>query len=143
MSSSCVHIRAQYLTNFFCDLGHFFLDIPHELGYNINILKIGKGSIFRLNGHKPTLPRKGNIMKRVESNIVNLAFTITNQPAKDAKGRPMKVQGLELTQAVVNGKSAGVSLRTMNGATKSSAIKLDEQSLRDLLQAVNEVLAAE
>jgi|TARA_Y100000289_G_C3899651_1_gene138474 hypothetical protein len=82
-------------------------------------------------------------MKRVESNIVNLAFTITNQPAKDAKGRPMKVQGLELTQAVVNGKSAGVSLRTMNGATKSSAIKLDEQSLRDLLQAVNEVLAAE
>ena len=81
-------------------------------------------------------------MKRIESNIVNLAFVITNQTTKDTKGRPMKTQGVELNQAIVNGQSTGVSLRTMNGATKSTAIKLDEQSLRDLLEAVNEVLAA-
>tara|TARA_B100001094_G_scaffold312117_1_gene348474 strand:+ start:4681 stop:4935 length:255 start_codon:yes stop_codon:yes gene_type:complete len=81
-------------------------------------------------------------MKRVQSNIINLAFTITNQPTKDTKGRPMKTQGVELNQAVVNGQSAGCSLRTLNGATKSAAIKLDEQSLRDLLDAVNEVLAS-
>ena len=71
-----------------------------------------------------------------------MAFTITNQPTKDSKGRPMKTQGVEITQAVVNGQSAGVSLRTINGATKSAAIKLDEQSLKDLLTAVNEVLEA-
>ena len=81
-------------------------------------------------------------MKRVQSNIINLAFTITNQPAKDTKGRPMKTQGVELNQAIVNGQSTGCSLRTLNGATKSAAIKLDEQSLRDLLDAVNEVLAS-
>ena len=32
--------------------------------------------------------------------------------AKDSKGRPMKQAGVELTQAIVNGNSAGVTLRT-------------------------------
>ena len=79
-------------------------------------------------------------MKRISSNIVNVAFTITNQPAKDAKGRPLKTQGVELNQAIVNGVAAGCSLRVMNGATKSAPIKLDRPALQDLLTAVNEVL---
>ena len=79
-------------------------------------------------------------MKRVQSNIVNLAFTILNEAKKDSKGRPMKTQGVEVTQALVNGQSTGVSFRTINGATKSAAIKLDEKALHDLLTAVNEVL---
>ena len=132
-----------FWSNLFCDLVHFFLDIPQDLGYNIYILKIGKGSVFNLKtGTSPHYLERVNTMKRIESNIVNLAFVITNQPAKDTKGRQMKTQGVELNQAIVNGQSTGVSLRTMNGATKSTAIKLDEQSLRDLLEAVNEVLKA-
>ncbi len=82
-------------------------------------------------------------MKRVQSNIINLAFTITNQPSKDQKGRPMKTQGLEINQALVNGQNTGVSLRTVNGAQKSAAIQLDDAALHDLLAAVNEVLAVD
>ena len=82
-------------------------------------------------------------MKRVQSNIINLAFTIMNKPQEDTKGRKIKDQGLVVTQALVNGQSTGVSLRTINGGQKSAAIQLDEQALRDLLTAVGEVLAAE
>lgn len=81
-------------------------------------------------------------MKRVQSNIVNLAFVIQNAPREDSKGRPMKTQGIELNQAIVNGQSQGVSLKTINGAKKSAAIHLDREALTDLLAAVNEVLAA-
>ena len=87
--------------------------------------------------------RKDNIMKRVQSNIVNLAFTIMNQPAQDGKGRKVKDQGVVITQALVNGQNTGVSLRTVNGGQKSAAIQLDDAALRDLLEAVNEVLAAD
>ena len=79
-------------------------------------------------------------MKRVQSNIVNIGFTIMNQDAEDSKGRKVKAQGVVINQAVVNGQSAGVTFRTINGAQKSAAINLDEQALRDLLTAVNEVL---
>lgn len=82
-------------------------------------------------------------MKRVQSNIVNLAFTIMNQPAQDGKGRKVKDQGVVITQALVNGQNTGVSLRTVNGAQKSAAIQLDDAALRDLLEAVNEVLATD
>ena len=54
----------------------------------------------------------------------------------------MKTQGVELNQAIVNGQSQGVSLKTINGAKKSAAIHLDREALTDLLAAVNEVLAA-
>lgn len=131
-----------FWSNLFCDLVHFFLDIPQDLGYNIYIENEGLAFILETTGTSPHYLERVNTMKRIESNIVNLAFVITNQPAKDTKGRQMKTQGVELNQAIVNGQSTGVSLRTMNGATKSTAIKLDEQSLRDLLEAVNEVLAA-
>lgn len=81
-------------------------------------------------------------MKRVQSNIVNIGFTIMNADREDSKGRKMKSQGIEINQAVVNGQSAGVTLRTLNGAQKSAAINLDTEALRDLLTAVNEVIAA-
>jgi len=84
-------------------------------------------------------------MKRIQSNIVNVGFTIMNTPvtAKDGQGnaRTRKAQGLVLTQAIVNGQNQGVSLRTVNGAQKSAAIQLDDAALADLLTAVNEVLA--
>ena len=84
-------------------------------------------------------------MKRIQSNIVNVGFTIMNQQqeVKDGQGksRKTKAQGLEINQAVVNGKNAGVTFRTINGAQKSAAINLDAAALTDLLQAVTEVLA--
>ena len=84
-------------------------------------------------------------MKRVQSNIVNIGFTILNQQqeVKDGQGRTKKtkLQGLEINQAVVNGTSAGCTFRTINGAQKSAAISLDNEALADLLTAVEEVLA--
>ncbi len=84
-------------------------------------------------------------MKRVQSNIVNIGFTIMNeqQEVKDGQGRTKKTkaQGVELNQAVVNGVSAGCTLRTINGAQKSATINLSEEALADLLTAVSEVLA--
>ena len=88
-------------------------------------------------------------MKRVQSNIVNIGFTIMNQQqeVKDGKGVTKKTrqskQGVEVNQAVVNGVSAGVTLRTINGAQKSAAINLDKEALTDLLTALNEVLSSE
>ena len=84
-------------------------------------------------------------MKRVQSNIINVGFVIMNdqQTVKDGQGRAKKVkaQGLEINQAVVNGRNAGVTFRTINGGQKSATIKLDDEALHDLLTAVNEVLA--
>jgi len=84
-------------------------------------------------------------MKRVQSNIINVGFTIMNQTqeVKDGQGRSKKVkaQGVEINQAVVNGVNAGVTFRTINGAQKSATIKLDDAACADLLTAINEVLA--
>ena len=79
-------------------------------------------------------------MRRVQSNIVNIGFTIMNQEREDTKGRKVKAQGIEINQAVVNGQNAGVTLRAINGAQKSSTINLDTQAIADLLQAVTEVM---
>ena len=70
-------------------------------------------------------------IKKVQSNIINLAFTITTEDAK---------AGVEVTQAIVNGVSAGVGLRTLNGARKSAQISLDAAALADLREALSEVL---
>lgn len=77
--------------------------------------------------------RKGSTMaiKRVQSNIINLNFTITTEDAK---------AGVQLSQAIVNGSSAGVGMRTLNGARKSAEIKLDRSALVDLQAAVTEIL---
>ncbi len=70
-------------------------------------------------------------MKRTQSNIVNLAFQIQNEDGK---------AGVEVTQAIVNGTSAGVGFRTVNGARKSAQIALDPAALVDLRDALNEIL---
>ena len=70
-------------------------------------------------------------MKRTQSNIVNLGFSITTEDGK---------AGVEVTQAIVNGVSAGVGLRTINGARKSAQIALDGVALADLKTAIEEIL---
>ena len=71
-------------------------------------------------------------IKRVQSNIINLAFTIENEDGK---------AGVEMHQAIVNGTSTGIQLRTINGARKSAQISLDTSSLEDLRDALTEILA--
>ena len=84
-------------------------------------------------------------MRRIQSNIVNVGFTIMNQAqdVKDGQGRTKKVkaQGVEITHAQVNGNSAGVTFRTINGGQKSASISLDTEALLDLQTAVSEILA--
>ena len=74
-------------------------------------------------------------MKRVQSNIVNIGFTIMNkqQDVKDGQGRLRKVksQGVELTHAVVNGNTAGATLRTINGGPMKIMFKRRPRSGTD------------
>ena len=70
-------------------------------------------------------------IRKVQSNIINLAFTITSEDGK---------AGVQLSQAIVNGVSAGVGFRTLNGARKSAQISLDAAALSDLRDALTEVL---
>ena len=70
-------------------------------------------------------------IKKVTSNIVNLGFTISTEDGK---------AGVEISQAIVNGVSAGVGMRTVNGARKSAEIQLDRAALVDLQEAISEVL---
>jgi len=51
--------------------------------------------------------------------------------------------GMTIDQTVLNGKSAVVSFRLVNGGRKSAAVKLDRQACEDLLEAVTEILATE
>ena len=73
-------------------------------------------------------------LRKTQSNIINLAFGITTEDGK---------AGIQISQAIVNGQSTGVGLRTVNGARKSAEIKLDTQSLRDLQTALTEILGEE
>ncbi len=73
-------------------------------------------------------------IKRVQSNIINLAFTVTSEDGK---------AGVQINQAIVNGVSSGVQLRTLNGARKSAQISLDTSSLEDLRDALTEILGGE
>jgi len=73
-------------------------------------------------------------LRKTQSNIINLAFGITTEDGK---------AGIQISQAIVNGASTGVGLRTVNGARKSAEIKLDTQSLRDLQTALTEILGEE
>ena len=82
------------------------------------------------NGRK-LIKMKGAPMKRTQSNIVNLGFSITTEDGK---------AGVEVTQAIVNGVSSGVGLRTINGARKSAQIALDAGALADLKTAIEEIL---
>ena len=78
-------------------------------------------------------------MKRIVSNIQNLGFTIMNE-GEDTK---KKSAGVEINQTLVNDRSEGVSVRLINGKTKSAAVKLDRAALEDLVEALGEVLATE
>ena len=71
-------------------------------------------------------------LRRTQSNIVNIAFSISTEDGK---------AGVAISQAIVNGVSAGVSFRTLNGARKSAAINLDRAALVDLQEALTEVLS--
>ena len=71
-------------------------------------------------------------LRRTQSNIVNIAFSVSTEDGK---------AGVQISQAIVNGVSAGVSFRTLNGARKSAAINLDRAALVDLQEALTEVLS--
>ena len=51
--------------------------------------------------------------------------------------------GMTIDQTVLNGKSAVVSFRLLNGGRKSAAVKLDRQACEDLREAIAEILATE
>ena len=70
-------------------------------------------------------------IRRTQSNIVNLGFAIDTEDGKS---------GVQISQAIVNGVSAGVSFRTLNGARKSAAVNLDLAALVDLQTALTEIL---
>ena len=73
-------------------------------------------------------------LKRQKSNIVNLGLVISNEDGK---------AGMTIDQTILNGKSAVVSFRLINGAKKSGAVKLDRQACQDLAEALQEILATE
>ena len=79
---------------------------------------------------------KGQIMalRKTQSNILNIAFSVSTEDGK---------AGVEVSQAIVNGKSAGVGFRTINGARKSAQIRLDRESLTELSEALAEILDQE
>ena len=74
------------------------------------------------------------VLKRNKSNIVNLGLAISNEDGK---------AGMTIDQTILNGKSAVVSFRLINGAKKSGAVKLDRQACEDLMVAMSEILATE
>lgn len=73
-------------------------------------------------------------LKRNKSNIVNLGLVVSNEDGK---------AGMTIDQTILNGKSATVSFRLINGAKKSGAVKLDRQACIDLAEALQEILATE
>ena len=90
--------------------------------------------VFNTRSYTGAHCKKGSYImaiKRGQSNIINLNFTITTEDAK---------AGVQLSQAIVNGSSAGVGMRTLNGARKSAEIKRDRSALVDLQAAVSEIL---
>lgn len=99
-----------------------------------------EGLLFSNKRASPTIPRKGNIMKRIVSNIQNLGFTIMNAVSDNKKVRPA---GIIVDQTLVNDVSQGVSIRLINGKQRSSAVKLDKAALTDLQAALREVLEKE
>ena len=73
-------------------------------------------------------------LRRQKSNIINIGMTVLNEDEK---------AGMTIDQTVLNGKSAVVSFRLLNGGRKSAAVKLDRQACEDLQEAIAEILATE
>jgi len=70
-------------------------------------------------------------LKRQKNNIINLAMMVTTEDNK---------AGVTIDQTILNGKSATVSVRLINGGRKSAAVKLDRGAILDLAEALGEVL---
>ena len=73
-------------------------------------------------------------LRRQKNNIQNLNLIIANEDEK---------AGMTIDQTILNGKSAVVSFRLINGAKKSGAVKLDRQACIDLAEALQEILATD
>jgi len=73
-------------------------------------------------------------LRRQKSNIVNIGMIVLNEDEK---------AGMTIDQTVLNGRSATVSIRLLNGGRKSAAVRLDRQACQDLLEAVTEILTTE
>ena len=71
-------------------------------------------------------------LRRQKSNIVNISMAVFNEDEK---------AGMTVDQTVLNGRSAVVSFRLVNGGRKSAAVKLDRQAITDLAEALTEILA--
>ena len=73
-------------------------------------------------------------LRRQKSNIVNIGFMVQTEDEK---------AGMTIDQTVLNGKSAVVSFRLVNGGRKSAAVKLDRSAISDLQEALTEILSVE
>lgn len=73
-------------------------------------------------------------LRRQKNNIINLALVIANADEK---------AGMTIDQTIVNGQSAAVAFRLVNGGRKSAAVKLDRQACEDLREALAEILSTE
>ena len=71
-------------------------------------------------------------LKRNKSNIINLNLIVASEDGK---------AGMTIDQTIINGKCAKVQFRVINGAKKSAAVSLDHGAIRDLQDALAEVLA--
>ena len=73
-------------------------------------------------------------LRRQKSNIVNLSLVVSNEDGK---------AGMTIDQTILNGRSACVSFRTVNGGRKSASVKLDRAACADLQIALTEILETE
>ena len=73
-------------------------------------------------------------LRKQKSNIVNIGMIVSNEDEK---------AGMTIDQTILNGKSAVVSFRLVNGGRKSAAVKLDRGACEDLREALAEILATE
>ena len=73
-------------------------------------------------------------LRRQKSNIVNIGMIVMNEDEK---------AGMTIDQTVLNGKSAVVAFRLVNGGRKSAAVKLDRQACEDLREALAEILSVD
>ena len=73
-------------------------------------------------------------LRRQKSNIVNIGMIVFNEDEK---------AGMTIDQTVLNGKSATVSVRLINGGRKSAAVKLDRGAIEDLREALDAILSVE
>ena len=119
------------------------LACTEKIWYNIYISKGEKAPRNQLPRHTGAFTRtlfvhlmKGAIMalRRQKNNIQNLNLIIANADEK---------AGMTIDQTILNGQSAAVSFRLINGGRKSAAVKLDRQACVDLLEAVTEILETE